>query len=121
MRAVMLHQHNAALRELRAQLQQEVGFGDGPHDGDRVHLLGPRARQFQASGDGLFRRTVGAAPMSAPPDQLGFLHGGDQFAVLQNGAGGVAQNAADSENDHTKPTETPIQTIEPPMNADERR
>ena len=32
--------------------------------------------------------------------ELGLFDGRHEFAVLENGAGGVAQNAADSENDH---------------------
>ena len=38
--------------------------------------------------------------MGAAPDQLRFFDGGSQFAVLEYGGGGIAEQAADSENDH---------------------
>ena len=34
--------------------------------------------------------------------QFGFFDGGHQLAVLQNGAGGIAADAADSQNDHLR-------------------
>jgi hypothetical protein len=88
-RAVMFHQHDPALRELRAQLQQEIGLGNGTHDGDGIHVLGLRSSQFQTSGDGMVGQAVGSAPMHAPADELRFLDGGHQFAILEDRAGGV--------------------------------
>ena len=58
------------------------------------------ARQFQAGGDGLLRANRRPAPSAAAADELRFFDGGDQFAVLQDGGGGVAHDAADSEDDH---------------------
>ena len=39
MRQVVLQHHDAALGEARAQLEVKIGFGDGAHDGHRIHLL----------------------------------------------------------------------------------
>ena len=48
--------------------------------------------------DGLLGQTA-AVPGRAPPRQLRFFDRRHQFAILQDGAGGIAQDAADSEND----------------------
>ena len=61
---------------------------------------GRGARQFQARGDGMLGQLAVAAPVRAAAHELGFFDGGHQLAVFEDGAGGVAQDAADSENDH---------------------
>ncbi len=38
--------------------------------------------------------------MGAAADELRFFDGGREFAVLEHGGGGIAEKAADSEDDH---------------------
>ena len=103
-RQVVIEHHDAALGEARAQLEVEIGFGDGAHDGHRIHLFGPRRPPVP----GTWRwnapaELAVAAPVRAAAYELGFLDGGDQLAVFEDGAGGVAEDSADAENDHRGP------------------
>ena len=81
-------------------LQVKVRFGNRPHHRHGVHLLGVGVGQSQAGGDGVLRHLVEPAPVGAPAHQLRFFDGGEQLAVFQNGGGRIAQQAADSEDDH---------------------
>jgi hypothetical protein len=103
-RHVVSQHDDAAGRKAGAQLQVEVGAGNGTNHGHDVHLLGLDARQVQAGFDGPRGEAAIAVPMGAAADELRFLDGGGDFAVLQDGGGGVAQDAADSENDHVSPS-----------------
>ena len=96
MRQVVLHDDDAAVGKLGAQLQVKVRIGNGTDHGDGVHLLGLGAGQLQAGGDGVLRHFVEAAPVGAAPDEFRFFDGGNQFAVLEYRGGGIAQQAADS-------------------------
>ena len=75
----------------------------GPDNRDRVHVLRAHVRQFQTGSDSTAGKGFVAAPMQAAAHQFGLFHGSEQRAVLQDGAGGIAQDAADSENDHYLP------------------
>src|ERR1017187_6681401 len=99
-RQVVAQHQDAAVGKVRAQLQVKIGFRDGAHDRDNVHLLRAGARQAETHLDGVRRHLAAAAPLGAAADELGFFDGGYDFAVLQDGAGGVALDAGDSENDH---------------------
>jgi hypothetical protein len=68
--------------------------------GHRVHRFRAHARHLQAGINGVDRQLPVAAPLRAPANQLGFFHRGENFAVFQDGAGGVSEDAAYSENDH---------------------
>ena len=99
-REVVLHDHDAAVGKLRAQFQVQIGLRNGADDGDGVHLFGLGAGEMKAGGDGVLRHLVEAAPVGAAADEFRFFHGGDQLAVLEYRGGGIAQHAADSEDDH---------------------
>src|ERR1700686_1284938 len=71
-------------------------LGERPHQSDAVHIRGSSLSKLQRHGD----RFVGQPPGGWPARDLLLLNGGHQFAVLQNGAGGLAENPAESENDH---------------------
>src|SRR5262249_55676835 len=62
-----------------------------------------RARQLQTLRDRLLRQFARTAPVHPTPDELRLLHRRNQLAVLQDRAGGITQNAADSQNDHLPP------------------
>ena len=72
--------------------------GNRAHDGDGVHLCRRHPGEFEAGEDGL-RRHFAAAPLHAAADELGLLDGGDQFAILEDGAGGIAEDASDAQDD----------------------
>ncbi len=101
---VMIHQRHPARRKARAQLQMHVFFGSGghrPRHRDAVDRVGFHFRQREAGGNRFFGKVLAFAART--PRDFGFLNRCDQLAVLQNGAGGVAQDAADSQNDHALP------------------
>src|SRR5579871_1638577 len=97
-RQVVLDDRDAAIGKAGAELEMEAGLRHRPDYGDRIHLLRLGAGQFQTGGDGLLGQLAGVAAGAA--HQLGFFDGGDQLAIFQNSAGGVAGNASDSQNDH---------------------
>ena len=99
MRQVVLQDHDAALREAGAKLQMEIGFGNRPHHGHGVHLFGPYPGERQARGDGVFRQFAATAGVGAARE-FGFLDGGHQLAVFEDGARGIAQDSTDPEDDH---------------------
>ena len=64
---------------------------------------GVDARQRETRGDGLLRQLRGAgvrAGFESLTAQLGFFDGRHQTAIAEDGRCGIAQNAADSQNDH---------------------
>ena len=99
-RQVVLHHDDAAVGKLRAQFQVKVRIRNGAHDGYGVDLLGLGVGEMQARGDGVLRHFVEAAPVGAAADELRFFDGGDELAVLEYRGGRIAQQAADSEDDH---------------------
>ena len=89
-------------RKARAHLQMKIGFGDGPHQGHRIHLLRRRAGQFQARGDGM----LGHLPW--PPQgvrrrtSLDSSTAATSSPSFRMARGGIAEDAADSEDDHLR-------------------
>ena len=90
MSQVMIHHQEAAIGEAGAELQMEIGAGKGADDGHGVDLFGLGVRQVETGGDGPLGHFGAIAPGPAAAHQLGFLDGGEQFAILENGRSGVA-------------------------------
>src|SRR5204862_4713902 len=67
-----------------------------PHDRDAVYVFGLDAGERETGAHGFLRQSA----RMAASREFGFLDSRGQFAVLQQGAGGVAQNTADSEDVH---------------------
>src|ERR1700674_5756918 len=71
-------------------------LGEWPHQSDTVHIRGSSLSKLQRQGDCFIGQRSGGWPAR----DLLLLNGAHQFPVLQNGAGGLAENPAESENDH---------------------
>ncbi len=99
MSGVVVHEHDAAVGELRPHRKVLGAFRSGSdraYDGDRIHLLVRGAGQLQAHGNGLFRQLS----RMELPRQFALFRRADQDAVLQDGRRRFVQNSADAENDH---------------------
>ena len=98
---MMIHQHDAAVRELRAKREMQRVLGPGrerPRDGDTVHLVRGHVGEAEARSDRLLRQLTGPCP----PGDFFLLYGAGQFAILQHCGCGIAQDAADSQDDHAR-------------------
>src|SRR5690349_5308652 len=96
---MMLQHQQTAVGKLRAQFEMEASLRNRTDQRNGIYLLRFRACQFQAREHGLSGH-LSAAPARAPPNELRFLDGGHQFAVLQDGACSVTKDASDTEDDH---------------------
>ncbi len=84
----------------RAQLEMKFVIGDGPHHGDRIHLVGPGARQFQTGRD----RLHGQFPaLGRAAREFRLFDGRHQRSVLEHRAGRVAADPADPDDHHRGP------------------
>ena len=98
-RQVMVQHHDPAVGKPFAQLQVEIGFGDGPRPPRRHPLFPARARQSQAGLDGAFGHLRATAPRRARTS-FDSSTAATISPSRQDGAGGVAENTGNSEDDH---------------------
>src|SRR5689334_14963243 len=77
----------------------EPRFRNGSHYGNSVDITRFGVRQIEATRDGTVRQ-FGLVGTLLLPRELGLLDGGNQFSVLEQSAGGPAEQSAHSQNDH---------------------
>lgn len=97
MRQMVLQKNRPAARETRAQLRGQRGIprcGDRAHQRDAINLFGLERGESQTGCDG-FERQLSAAIAAC---QFGFLDGGGNTAVFEDCGGGIAEQAADSQD-----------------------
>jgi len=98
---VVLDDGDAAVGELGADLEVEVvGGGDRTDYGDGVHVAGPGAGEVEAPGDGVCGKLAGGLPVGAVARELGLFDSGYEVVIFEDGRGGIAEQAADPEDDH---------------------
>ena len=117
MRRVMVDQNDAAVGKPRAELEVQSGFrtgGERANDGDRFHLFRLGASHRQAGRDG----RLGQRSDTVLPRNFYLFDGGDKLAVFDDCRRGVAEDAANSQNDHKKLSAISCQLSVKPTPAD---
>src|SRR6185436_898362 len=99
----MLDYGDLRLGEQRAQRHVKFRFWLASEWADQTDALdvgARRAGEAQAFANGSLGSLFGCGAGAHAARDFRFLHGSDQLAVFQNGAGRVAKQPAQTENDH---------------------